>query len=99
MARPGVQPGRCVFRRDAAADLEAVWVSGQRGSRGDLTAGAKHDDMAAAQPVGLVQGGEVGGGTRRDVVRDGARPGVGQCSADNLNDAAILEVNAGTEGH
>ena len=91
------QPCCRIVRMDAAADLQSAGI-GCQGAAGRLfIAGAKHDDMAAPEPVAVVK-------TRIKLCRvitfkigHQTCAVICQAAADDLFHAAFVKVNTGAE--
>jgi hypothetical protein len=100
MAGTRIQKYRRVLRRHSAAHVHATRVSLEGVKGGLIVPGAQGDDVAAHQVVLLVKAGKIVGGSIRFKIDDGLiRSVVGQRAANNLHNATVAKINAGSESH
>jgi len=100
LARSGLEPLIGVVVADAAAQLHAPGPRAECAARGVVVARAEPNHVAAAQVVVAVAARVVGGVLVGHEVLVGTRPIAAQARADDLLDAAVVEIDAGAkEGH
>ena len=95
--RAGIEPTGGVIGIHAAAELEAVRKCGKGFARRRLIAGAKLNDVTAAQVVLAIQLGVPGSGTVRNKVSLRPFRRIGKRAADNLFHPSFVQINAGAE--
>lgn len=100
MGSAGCEPCGSVFLVDAAAELEAAGPCSEGGAGRGFIAFAEHDDVTAGEVVVPVEFRVEFSRLIADKIGRGGRAIVPEGSSDDLFDAAVVEVDAGSEaGH
>ena len=91
------QPLRGIPKVDTSAYLHSTGISGQGVPGSPLIARTQHDDVAAAEPVPMIEPGIEFGRMITFEIRHQPAPMISQAAADDLLHAAVVKINAGPE--